>query len=105
MEGRVSTRQKWGTNVVYRWFQDKQRHWSWGVLLWNRVETTFQPWAVQDSIPGRSAYAADLGVSYTPHYFRMLPTLVCRTDLCALHLKLPYKHVYVVYSESNYVVL
>jgi hypothetical protein len=25
-----------------------------GVLLWNKAETKFWPWAVHDSIPGRS---------------------------------------------------
>jgi hypothetical protein len=35
----VSTRQKWGTNLVYRWLQDRKRHWSWGVLLWDKAET------------------------------------------------------------------
>jgi hypothetical protein len=43
-----------GANLVYRWFQNRHRHWSWGVLPWNRVETRFQPWAVYNSIPGRS---------------------------------------------------
>jgi hypothetical protein len=29
---------KGGTNLVYRWFQNQQGHWSWGVLLWNKAE-------------------------------------------------------------------
>jgi hypothetical protein len=36
--------------MVYRWFQDKQRHWSWVVLLWNRAGTKFQPCAVHKEV-------------------------------------------------------
>jgi hypothetical protein len=41
-------------NLVYRWFHDKQGHLSWGVLLWNKAEIKFRPWAAYNSIPGRS---------------------------------------------------
>jgi hypothetical protein len=26
-------RERGGTNLAYRWYQDKKRHWSWGVWL------------------------------------------------------------------------
>jgi hypothetical protein len=41
----------------------------------------------------------------SPTVSRMLLTSVCGTNLRALHLKLPYKHVCAFFSESNYVVL
>jgi hypothetical protein len=47
MERGVSTRQKGRTDLVYRWFQNQQGHWSWGVLLWNKAETKFHPRAVK----------------------------------------------------------
>jgi hypothetical protein len=30
---------KAGTNLVYRWFQDKKKHWSRDVLPWIKAET------------------------------------------------------------------
>jgi hypothetical protein len=28
-----------GTNLIYRWFKGKRRHWNWGALPRNKEET------------------------------------------------------------------
>jgi hypothetical protein len=32
---------KGGTNLVYRWFQNQQRYWSWSVLIWKSRRLSF----------------------------------------------------------------
>jgi hypothetical protein len=44
-------------------------------------------------------------VNILTHCFSYVADISKYMDLRALHLKLPYKNVYAVYSESNYVEL
>jgi hypothetical protein len=32
---------KSGTNLVYRWYENRKRHWCWGVLPWNKEKLSF----------------------------------------------------------------
>jgi hypothetical protein len=60
-------------------------------------------WLYRAIVRGLCINPLMISVNILTHCFSYVADIGKYTDLRPLHLKLPYKHVYAVYSESNYV--